>query len=52
MSSDSHDQPQSEQRPEKRPWHAPDFEEADISTATEAGAGFSAIYDGPYTYTY
>lgn len=35
----------------KQPWHPPTIEEVDY-TATEAGAGFSAIYDGPYTYTY
>jgi hypothetical protein len=35
----------------KQPWHAPTIEEIDY-TATEAGAGFSPIYDGPYTYTY
>jgi hypothetical protein len=49
MSSDSS---KPVQQPEKRAWHAPDFEEADISEVTEAGAGFSPIYDGPYTYTY
>jgi hypothetical protein len=34
----------------KQPWHPPLLQEVDYSE-TEAGAGFNAIYDGPYTYT-
>ncbi|HEX8173431.1 MAG TPA: hypothetical protein VF824_23045 [Thermoanaerobaculia bacterium] len=35
----------------KQPWHPPTIEQIDY-TATEAGAAFTPIYDGPYTYTY